>query len=78
MDMPRPVPCILLTVEVRSRSKGLKIFSAGVGAAATGISALGTAAVKGYAEYEQLAGGVETLFDNTENLERYKNTLTNM
>ncbi len=59
-------------------SGGLKIFSAGVGAAATGISALGTAAVKGYAEYEQLAGGVETLFDNTENLERYKNTLTNM
>ena len=28
MDIPRPVPCILLTVEVRSRSKGLNIFSA--------------------------------------------------
>lgn len=28
MDIPSPVPCILLTVELRSRSKGLKIRSA--------------------------------------------------
>lgn len=41
---------------------GLKIFAAGVGAAATGLSTLGVAAVKNYANYEQLVGGVETLF----------------
>lgn len=34
----------------------------GVGAAATGITALGAAAIKSYADYEQLVGGVETLF----------------
>ncbi len=31
-------------------------------AAATGVAALGTEAVKSYADYEQLVGGVETLF----------------
>lgn len=41
---------------------GLKIFTAGVGAAATGLSTLGVAAIKNYANYEQLVGGVETLF----------------
>lgn len=41
---------------------GLKVFTAGVGAAATGLSTLGVAAVKNYANYEQLVGGVETLF----------------
>ena len=39
-----------------------KIGTAAVGAAATGIAALTTAAVNNYAEYEQLVGGVETLF----------------
>ena len=39
-----------------------KIGTAAVGAAAAGITALTTAAVKNYAEYEQLVGGVETLF----------------
>lgn len=39
-----------------------KIGSAAVGAAATGITALTTAAVNNYGEYEQLVGGVETLF----------------
>ena len=34
----------------------------GLGAAATGITALGTAAIKAYGDYEQLLGGVETLF----------------
>lgn len=46
--------------------KGLKtaakIGTAAVGAAAAGIAALTTAAVNNYAEYEQLVGGVETLF----------------
>ena len=46
--------------------KGLKtaakIGTAAVGAAATGIAALTKEAVNNYAEYEQLVGGVETLF----------------
>lgn len=41
---------------------GLKIFSQGVAVAAAGITALGTAAMNSYADYEQLTGGVETLF----------------
>lgn len=39
-----------------------KIGTAAVGAAAAGIAALTTASVNNYAEYEQLVGGVETLF----------------
>lgn len=39
-----------------------KIGTAAVGAAASGIAALTMAAVNNYAEYEQLVGGVETLF----------------
>ena len=42
-----------------------KIGTAAVGAAAAGITALTTAAVNNYAEYEQLAGGVETLFKDS-------------
>ena len=41
-----------------------KIGTAAVGAAAAGITALTTAAVKNYTEYEQLGGGVDTLFKN--------------
>lgn len=41
-----------------------KIGKAAVGAAAAGITALTNAAVKNYAEYEQLVGGVDTLFKN--------------
>ena len=39
-----------------------KIGTAAVSAAAAGITALTTAAVNNYAEYEQLVGGVDTLF----------------
>ena len=39
-----------------------KIGASAVGVAATGITALTTAAVNNYAEYEQLVGGVDTLF----------------
>ena len=39
-----------------------KVGAAAVGVAAAGITALTTAAVSNYAEYEQLVGGVETLF----------------
>ena len=39
-----------------------KIGTAAVGAATAGIAALTKSAVENYAEYEQLVGGVETLF----------------
>ena len=49
-----------------SLGKGLataaKIGTAAVATAAAGITALTTAAVNNYAEYEQLVGGVETLY----------------
>ena len=42
-----------------------KIGTAAVTAAAAGITALTKAAVDNYAEYEQLVGGVDTLFKNS-------------
>ena len=42
-----------------------KVGAAAIGAAATAIGALTTASVNNYAEYEQLVGGVETLFKNS-------------
>ena len=42
-----------------------KIGTAAVGAAAAGITALTKSAVENYAEYEQLVGGVETLFKSS-------------
>ena len=42
-----------------------KVGAAAIGAAATAIGALTTAAVNNYAEYEQLVGGIETLFKNS-------------
>lgn len=42
-----------------------KAIGAGIAAAATGVAALTTSAVKAYADYEQLTGGVETLFKNS-------------
>lgn len=51
-----------------------KIGLTAVGAAATGIAALTGAAVKNYAEYEQLVGGVETLFkDSADRVKQYAN-----
>jgi phage-related protein len=51
-----------------------KIGTAAVGAAAAGITALTTAAVKNYAEYEQLVGGVETLFnESADRVKQYAN-----
>ena len=53
-----------------SAAKGI---AAGFTAAAAGVGAIGTAAVKAYADYEQLVGGVETLFGarSTSSLEEY-------
>ncbi len=42
-----------------------KIGAAAVGAAATAIGALTKAAISSYANYEQLVGGVETLFKDS-------------
>lgn len=42
-----------------------KVGTAAVGVAAAGITALTTASVNNYAEYEQLVGGVETLFKDS-------------
>ena len=39
-----------------------KVVTAAIGAASTGIAALTKSSIDGYAEYEQLVGGVETLF----------------
>ena len=44
-----------------------KMSLAAVGAAATGISAIVKQSVSAYGEYEQLAGGVETLFGSSAN-----------
>ena len=53
-----------------------KIGTAAVSAAAAGITALTTAAVNNYAEYEQLVGGVQTLFGlQGQSLEEYAATV---
>lgn len=50
-------------------AKGLATITAAVGA---GVVALGKQAVSAYADYEQLVGGVETLFKNSASLvEKY-------
>lgn len=49
-----------------------KIGTAAVGAAAAGIGALTKASVDNYAEYEQLVGGVDTLFkDSSQKVQQY-------
>ena len=48
-------------------SKVAKGFAVVGAAAATAFTAISTAAVNSYAEYEQLAGGVETLFKDSSN-----------
>ena len=49
-----------------------KVVAAGVAAATTGVVALTKTAVESYANYEQLVGGVETLFGTGgKNLEDY-------
>jgi phage-related protein len=51
-----------------------KIGTAAISTAAAGITALTTAAVKNYAEYEQLVGGVDTLFkDASQKVQQYAN-----
>ena len=46
--------------------------AAAVGAASAGVAALGTACINAYADYEQLVGGVETLFkDSADTIQTY-------
>jgi phage-related protein len=42
-----------------------KVAAVGIGAATTAVAALTKTAVEGYSEYEQLTGGVETLFKSS-------------
>ena len=50
----------------------MKGVSVAVGAASTAVAGLVTASVNAYAEYEQLVGGVDTLFkDSSEKLQQY-------
>jgi len=48
-----------------------KVTATAVTAASAGIAALTTSAVKSYAEYEQLVGGVETLFTPTQSMSEF-------
>lgn len=43
-------------------TKALSGITAGVGAASAAVAGLATAAIKSFADYEQLTGGIETLF----------------
>lgn len=55
-------------------SKGLGIAVKGMAVASAGVAALATASVKSYSEYEQLVGGVETLFkDSASIVQKYAN-----
>lgn len=50
----------------------VKASAAAVGAASAGVAALGTACINAYADYEQLVGGVETLFkDSADTIQTY-------
>lgn len=51
-----------------------KVSAVALGAAATGITVLTKAAVDNYASYEQLVGGVDTLFkDSSQKVQQYAN-----
>jgi phage-related protein len=48
-----------------------KVTAAAITAASTGVAALTKAAVSSYSEYEQLVGGVQTLFTPTESMSEF-------
>ena len=55
-------------------SVAAKVGGAAIAAAAAGIAALTKSAISNYAEYEQLVGGVETLFkDSSDTVLKYAN-----
>lgn len=50
----------------------VKVSAVAIGVAATGVAALTKSAVDNFAEYEQLVGGVETLFkENSDTVQQY-------
>lgn len=49
-------------------AKGTALIGAGVAAATTAVGALTKASVEQYSQYEQLTGGVETLFKKSSDL----------
>lgn len=56
----------------KAATKAGKVIAAGVGAGAAAVGVLAKNAVNSYADYEQLVGGVQTLFNETElSLEEY-------
>lgn len=56
----------------KAATKAGKVIAAGVGAGAAAVGVLAKNAVSSYADYEQLVGGVQTLFNKTElSLEEY-------
>ena len=57
---------------------GGAVIGAGLAAATTAVIGFGKEAVSAYASYEQLTGGIETLFDNTENAQAYGEILRDM
>lgn len=64
----------LKNVGVAAGKAAVKATAVGMGAAATGVAAIVGAAVKGFGDYEQLTGGVETLFKDSSNIvQRYAN-----
>lgn len=65
------------TVAVSATKAAAKVTVAGVGAASAGVAALVGSSVKAYGEYEQLVGGVETLFGagGANTVEEYANSL---
>ena len=55
---------------------GVKAIGAGIGAASTALAALTKNAIEGYADYEQLVGGVETLFGaGGQSIQEYAKTI---
>lgn len=57
---------------------GGAVIGAGLAAATTAVVGFGKEAVEAYASYEQLSGGIETLFNNTENAQMYGEVLRDM
>lgn len=53
-----------------------KVAAKTMALAATGVGALVTTAVKGYADYEQLVGGVDTLFGGSQSIEDYTKSIS--
>lgn len=64
----------LANMSKRVASFSFKALNVGLGAAATGVGVLAKQSVSAYADYEQLVGGMETLFkDSSPTVQKYAN-----